>query len=206
MTDPAARIPQLTPEQWSDEAREVFSAMGNVNAGQPSGPAPTSQSNHVLRTFAQYPALAKPWLNLNGYLLSPAVSLPVRLRQLAIQRVAWIRHCRYMWSSHLRVSLALGLTREDIEAIKVGSTSPYWSDSERTLVDAVEHLVDESGMSDETWAALSVDLDYRALMDLLFIVGCYTSLTMVMNTLRIQREPELLALAAEYGEPTPGID
>jgi 4-carboxymuconolactone decarboxylase len=203
MTDPSARIPQLAPEDWTDEAREVFSAMGSVRAGTSTGASDAGLKNHVLRTFAQYPALTKPWLTFNGYLLSSAVELPVRLRQIAIQRVAWIRHCPYMWSSHLRVSLPLGLTREDFEAIKVGEDAVHWSELERVLVGAVDHLVEESQLSDETWDALTVHLDSKQLMELIFIVGGYTSLTMVFNTLRIEREPELLALAADYGAPEP---
>ena len=156
----------------------------------------------MLRTFAQYPALTKPYLNFNGYLLSSAPSLPVRLRQIAIQRVAWVRHCVYMWSSHLRVSLPLGLTR-GLRSDQGRRGSPHWSELERTLVGAVDLLVEGSQMSDETWDALSADLDHKQMMDLIFTVGCYTLLTMVFNTLRIEREPELQALAAEYGAPDP---
>jgi alkylhydroperoxidase family enzyme len=207
MADPPARIPQLRPEEWTDEAREVFSALGNVRAGQSRGNSSrvqqASQQNHVLRTFAQYPALAKRFLQFNGYLLSPAASLPVRLRQIAIQRVAWTRRCVYMWSSHLRVSLPLGLTREDFEAIKVGASSPHWSETEAVLVGAVDHLVAESQMSNETWDALTAHFDHKQMMDLVFTVGCYTMLTMVFNALRIEREPELQALAAQYGAPEP---
>lgn len=203
IVDPPARIPQLTPEEWTDEAREVFGALGTVNTGQAPGNSKEGLRNHVLRTFAQYPALTKPWLNLNGYLLSPANSLPVRLRQIAIQRVAWIRRCPYMWSSHLRVSLPLGLTREDFDAIKVGQESPHWSGLDRTVLTAVDQLVEGSRLDDATWDALAAHLDHRQLMALIFTIGSYTNLTMVFNTLRIEREPELLALAEEYGAPEP---
>ncbi len=205
MADPPARIPQLQPADWTEEAREVFGALGRVQTGRApdasSGAPEAALRNHVLRTFAQYPSLTKSYLNFNGFLLSSELSLPIRLRQIAIQRVAWIRHCPYMWSSHLRVSLPVGLTRDDFEAIKAGENSPHWSEGERTVVAAVDALVERSYLSDETWNKLAERLDRKQLMDLIFVVGCYTMLSMVFNTLQIEREPELRALADEYGAP-----
>jgi alkylhydroperoxidase family enzyme len=198
MTDPPARIPQLGPEEWSGEAREVFGVLTGVVPGQSSSAEQTR--NPVLRTFAHHPALTKPFLSFNRHVLS-ASTLPARLRQIAILRVAWIRCAVYMWSSHLRVSLSLGLTREDFDAVKIGESSPHWSEPERTLIRAVDRLVEDSQMSDATWSALGTSLDRKQILDLLFTVGCYTLLTMVLNSLRIEREPDLQALAAEYGAP-----
>jgi alkylhydroperoxidase family enzyme len=195
VSDPPARIPQLDPSELTDEAREVFSAL---TGGGP--PNEASTHNHVLRTFANYPALTKPFLTFNGHVLFDT-TLPPRLRQIAIHRVAWIRGATYMWSSHLRVSLPIGMTRDDFEAAKVGADSPRWSELERYVVLAVDELLAASQVSDETWAVLSAHLDRQQLMDLLFTVGCYTLLGMVFNALRIEREPELVALAEEFGAP-----
>ena len=56
-------------------------------------------------------------------------------------------------------------------------------------------------MSDEVWSALRDELDNQQIMDLVFTVGCYTTLSMMFNTARIEREVELRELAAEYGAP-----
>jgi alkylhydroperoxidase family enzyme len=194
MIDPPARVARITPEEWTDGALEVFGVLSGpqFNADQ--------SKNHVLATFAHYPELTVPFLRFNRHLLADT-SLPIRVRQIAIHRLAWIRGCTYMWSSHLRVSLQNGLTREDFEAAKVGAASPHWSDFERTLVAAVDELVEASRMSDAAWAALGAELDRKQIMDLLFTVGCYAMLTMVFNSLRIDREPELRALGDEYGAP-----
>lgn len=207
MTDAIARIPRLRPEELTVEAQGVFGALGAVRTGQDSGTSPTpgstAQGNHVLQTFANHPSLAKSFLGFNGYLLSAQMSLPVRLRQIAIHRVAWIRKCPYMWSSHLRVSLPLELGSEDFDAVRAGALSPHWSELEKTVVKAVDDLVDGSLMSDSTWASLTTDLTHQQVMDLIFLVGCYTTLTMFMNAAQIEREPELVALADKYGAPQP---
>jgi len=210
MVDPPARIPRLRPEDLSDDARGVFGALGAVRAGraagQPAAPGATAQANHVLQTLANHPLLAKAYLNYNGYLLSAELTLPVRLRQIAIQRVAWNRHCPYMWSSHLRVSLPLGLTAEDFDAVATGPASPHWSALERAVVVAVDDLEGRSFMSDSTWGSLTAELSHQQVMDLIFVVGGYTNLSMFMNAAQVEREPELVALAEQYGEPARQAD
>jgi alkylhydroperoxidase family enzyme len=193
MDDPTPRIPQITGDDWPQEVREVF----QVLPGPPSGWS-ASTTNHVLRTFAQYPELTKPFLAFNRHLLY-STSLPIRLRQIAILRTAWVRRAVYMWSSHLRLSLSLGLVGEDFAAVKQGATSDHWSPLERDIVRAADQLCARSRLDDATWAALSKHLDQKQMMDLLFTVGCYTLLSMAFNSMRVQREPELKALADEYG-------
>jgi 4-carboxymuconolactone decarboxylase len=209
MVDPPARIPRLRPEELSDDARGVFGALGPVRAGQdngqdsgrPAAPGAAALANHVLQTFANHPPLAKSYLNFNGYLLSADLTLPVRLRQIAIQRVAWNRHCPYMWSSHLRVSLPVGLTAEDFDAVAAGPASPHWSAIERAVVRAADDLEGRSFMSDATWESLTAELSHQQVMDLIFVIGCYTALSMFMNAAQVEREPELVALAEQYGAP-----
>jgi alkylhydroperoxidase family enzyme len=195
MPDPAARLPKVTPDEWTEENRDVFTILsGNATFN------PDNSRNHVLATFALHPRLTKPFLHFNRHLLAES-SVPVRLRQIAILRTAWKRACRYMWSSHLRLSLQLGLTPEDFEAAQAGPGSPHWAPFEATVVRAVDQLCDGSDLDDATWQALSAELDHQQILDLLFTVGAYAALAMVFNATRVDREPELEALGDRYGAP-----
>ena len=194
MTDPSPRMPKVTEEQWTDDVIEVF----NVLTG-PGFNADNSK-HHVVTTFAQHPALATPFFRFNKHLLATN-TMPIRLRQIAIMRTAWVRRCVYMWSSHLRMSVGLGLTREDFEAIKEGADSAYWSPFESLLVGAVDTLCDRSDLDQATWDALSAEFDHQQMLDLLFTVGAYVMIALAMNALRIDREEELIDYAAEYGAP-----
>ncbi len=193
MSDPAPRIPQITEAERSDEVREMFAAMANVGKIN-------IDCNHVLMTFAQYPALTRPFLQFNRHLLTTSV-LPVRLRQAAILRVAWTRRARYMWASHMRTSLRLGLTGPDFEAVKQGADALHWNAAERTVLRAADQLCERSDLDDEHWNALAALFGRRQLMDFVFTIGTYVLLAGVQNAMRIQREPDLLALARQYGSP-----
>jgi 4-carboxymuconolactone decarboxylase len=187
------RIPRITPEEWTDGVKAMFDVL--------SGPSfAKNDENHVLNTFAHYPELTQPFLMFNRHILTTS-TLPVRLRQIAILRVGWVRKSRYMWSSHLRTSLRRGLVGEDFAPIKEGSDSPYWNDLERLVLRATDQLIATSDLDDELWDALSVHFDRKQLLDFLFTVGCYMLMAIVLNATRIDREPDLQELAAQYGAP-----
>ncbi len=154
----------------------------------------------MLTTFAQHPELTRPFLTFNRYLMMEA-SLPVRLRQIAIMRVAWLRKERYVWSSHLRTSLRNGLTGEEFEPVKEGPAAAYWNSEERAVLRATDQLLECGDLDEDHWRALEAFLDRERIMELLFTVGAYMLLGMVTNPMGIQREPELVVLAEQYGAP-----
>jgi alkylhydroperoxidase family enzyme len=190
MTDPAPRMPQITEAERSDAVRAMFDAIAGVGNAD-------IEHHHVLMTFAQHPALTHKFLDFNAHLLIGS-TLPVRLRQLAILRVAWEKRARYMWASHCRLSLSLGLSAADIEEVKHGAASPHWTDFERVLIRATDQLLVQSDLDDALWE----EFTRQQIMDLLFTIGAYVLLAIVFNATRIQREPELIALAEIYGSPS----
>jgi alkylhydroperoxidase family enzyme len=190
----APRVPQITRAEWTDEVRDVFAVLEGRRARE------NGSDNHVIKTFAQHPALAVPFLVFNRHLLNTS-TVPVRLRQLAILRVAWTRRAEYMWASHMRFSLSLGLSPADFEAVKIGPGAADWSEAERAVLRAVEQLRDESDLDDAAWDALARHFGRHQMMDFLFTIGAYLLLALAFNAMRIELEPELRDLARRYGSP-----
>jgi 4-carboxymuconolactone decarboxylase len=191
--DPPARIPQVPAEQRTDEMRDIiamFAGPGRINV----------DNNYVLTTFVQHPELARSYLSFNRYLLMSS-TLPVRLRQIAIMRVAWIKKGRYVWASHLRTSLRNGLSGDDFPPIKDGEHSPHWTIEERHILHTTDQLMENTDLDDATWSLLAGFLETKQILDFLFTVGAYSLLSLVCNAIRIERESELLELVGIYGEP-----
>ncbi len=191
--DPPARMAPLTPQTCTEEAEEMF-------ARWRSGPFKGSEQNPVLWTFAHHPQLADLFSALNIHLLS-STTLPLRERQIAIMRTAWLCEARYMWSSHLRTSLRRGLEPELFAPLQVGASHPYFTEFERLVIHATEDLVRDRLISDANWHALAVEWNNKQLLDFMFTVGTYVLIAGVMRSTGVQREPELLELAAKYGAP-----
>jgi alkylhydroperoxidase family enzyme len=193
--DPPARMPQLRPEELSAEAAEMF-------ARWKVGPFKDADRNPVLKTFAHHPQLADLFSQLNIHLLLTS-SVPVRQRQIAIMRTAWLCKARYMWSSHLRTSLGFGLEPELFGPLQVGADDPYFTAFEGVIIRATEELVNEHEIGEESWRALAAEWSNQQLLDFMFTVGAYVLTAGVMRSTGVEREPELLELAARYGAPEP---
>lgn len=194
--DPPARLPQVRDEDFTEETRAFF---GQWTGGIFSN----AEQNPVLRTFAHHPALANAFSPLNVHLLS-ANTLPVKLRQIAIMRLAWITGATYMWSSHLNTSKLCGLTDEFYGPVQRGAQDPYFTEFERVVIRATEDLVRDQKIGDANWQALRAEWDEKQILDFLFTVGCYTMVAGVMRSTGAERQEDLLELAERYGAPTNG--
>lgn len=194
--DPPARLPQVRDEDFTEETRAFF---GQWTGGIFSN----AEQNPVLRTFAHHPALANAFSPLNVHLLS-ASTLPVKLRQIAIMRLAWITGATYMWSSHLNTSKLCGLTDEFYGPVQRGAQDPYFTEFERVVIRATEDLVRDQKIGDANWQALRAEWDEKQILDFLFTVGCYTMVAGVMRSTGAERQEDLLELAERYGAPTNG--
>jgi alkylhydroperoxidase family enzyme len=111
--------------------------------------------------------------------------LPLRLRELAILRVGWLRQVPFIWGEHVAVGHRIGMTTEEIERVTVGSSAPGWSDEDRAVLKATEELLDVAMISDETWAALSKTLNEKLLVEFLSLVGQYQALGYIQNAVRV---------------------
>ena len=191
--DPPARMPQVGPESFDAEVQAFF--------GQWTGGIfKDADKNPVLRTFANHPALANAFSPLNVHLLSTN-TLPVKLRQIAIMRTAWITGAVYMWSSHLATSVNCGLSPDMYAPIQRGADDPYFSPFESLVIRATEELVYDRKLSDASWQGLTAEWDERQMLDFMFTVGCYAMVAGVMRSTGAERLPDLLALAEKYGAP-----
>jgi 4-carboxymuconolactone decarboxylase len=160
-----------------------------------------ADSNPVLLTLAHHPPLADLFSQFNIHLLSTS-TLPVKQRQIAIMRLAWITKATYMWSSHLSTSVRAGLQPDMFGPIQAGADDPYFTEFERVVIRATEELVNDRKVGDDNWRALMQQWNKQQMLDFLFTVGAYVTIAGVMRSTGVQRNPDLLELAEKYGAPT----
>ena len=172
------RLPPLPADQWDEAVQRALAPMLPAD-----GPR---DANNALATFAHHPALAKAFLRFNIHLLYSS-TLPPRVRELAILRIAHRRQCAYEWTHHVTLAREAGLRDDEIAAVRRGEAADEF---ERAVLAGVDELDEKSRMSDETWATLGERLNDRQRMDLVFTVGCYTLLAMAFNTFGVQLENE----------------
>ncbi|MGY2122687.1 carboxymuconolactone decarboxylase family protein [Nocardia gipuzkoensis] len=172
-------VPPLPEDQWDDAVDAALSRMLPADRRNPHA------AGNALATMVRHPALTKAFLGFNVHLLFGS-TLPARLRELAILRVAHQRGCEYEWHHHVRMGAEAGLTEDEIAAAQGAAAAA--DEFDRLLLRAVDELGEKSALSEQTWAALGERLDERQRMDLVFTVGGYTTLAMAFNTFGVQVE------------------
>ncbi|EUA30409.1 carboxymuconolactone decarboxylase family protein [Mycobacterium xenopi 4042] len=143
-------------------------------------------AGNLLATLARHPELARAFLRFGGYLLTRS-TLPPRVREQVILRVAHRRGCAYEWSHHVALGKRVGLSDDDIAATRSGAAPDEF---DRAVLLAVDQLDEKTNLSDSTWATLCERLDERQRMDLIFTIGGYTALAMALNTFGVEVEQE----------------
>jgi alkylhydroperoxidase family enzyme len=148
---------------------------------------------NVVGFFAHHPELARKFLGWNHYVNGRTSTLPRRVREIAILRVAWRRRSRYEWAQHLAIARRAGVSEDEIATGRSAARSGSESGSglSRLLVTAVDELIDSPGLSDATYEALSAEFDEKQLIDLVFLIGTYSTLSMAFNTFRVELDPGL---------------
>ena len=174
------RLSPLPADQWDDAARHAVSVM------LPEERRNAQDAGTLLSTLVRHPKLTREYLKYSVYLLYGS-TLPPRIRELVILRVAHRRGCTYEWVHHVDMGKDVGLTDADIEAARSGSAA---NDFDRALIGAVDELDEKTNISDQTWAALGEQLDEQQRMDLVFTIGNYIALAMALNTFGVEVEDD----------------
>lgn len=158
----------LTPEQ--SEALEAFR------------PGPVL---NIFRTLVHAPKALGRFNQWGGYVLSRRNDLPAREREIVILRTGFLCKSGYEWTQHTRIGLQSGLTEDEIVRIKTGADAG-WSAADASLIRASDELHADQFITDATWAELKRHFSEKACMDVVFTVGQYTQVSMMLNTFGVQ--------------------
>ena len=106
---------------------------------------------------------------------------------MVILRTGYQCKSGYEFAQHTRIGKQCGLTDEEIVRIKAGADAQGWTPVESAMLRAVDELVANHFVSQPTWDALAA-LGDKGRMDLVFTVGQYTQVSMMLNSFGIQLE------------------
>jgi 4-carboxymuconolactone decarboxylase len=174
------RVPPLPADQWDDAVDRALAVMLPQERRNPEN------ASNILGTFVNHPDLTKEFLKFNVHLLFNS-TLPPRLRELAILRVAHRTDSKYEWVQHVKMGLREGLTDDDIAGVQRGEAADAF---DRTVLAAVDELLETYELSDAAWSALGERFDKRQRMDFVFTIGCYVTVSMALKTFGVELEQE----------------
>jgi 4-carboxymuconolactone decarboxylase len=173
------RISALRPDEFDADATALV-----VRIRQALGLG-TAQIPEVFGLMLRHPGLFRCQMDMGIQLLGQGELSP-RERELAILRVGWWCRAPYEWGEHVDIAKRYGVTSEEIERARHGSSAPGWTEHERAILRAVEELLGNQMISDATWETLARAWTERQLIEFPMLVGQYFATALQQNSLRVR--------------------
>jgi 4-carboxymuconolactone decarboxylase len=142
----------------------------------PAGREPAA----TMAVLARQPDLLSPFLGWAAALALNGV-LSHRDHELLALRVASNCGSEFEWDEHAEYASEAGLSAEEIALVRRPIDAGSWTVAERALLRATDELQGNHDVDDATWAVLAEHYEPPALVEMLFVVGQYTMLSMVAN-------------------------
>lgn len=178
ITGKPQRIESLASAELDEEAKKLI-----VRLRQSLGLG-TAEIPEVFGLMLRHPGLFRCQVEMSGQLFRG--ELNARERELAVLRVAWLCRAPFEWGEHVEIAKRCAITEEEIERITHGSTAPDWTSHERAILKAVEELLANQMIDDDTWDQLAKNWNERQLIEFPVLVGQYFATALQQNSLRVR--------------------
>ena len=163
-----------------EESKEAAAAVDMI--------APFAELN-IFRVMLHRPKTAKALADLLISLLFGG-ELDDRLRELLIMRIGWATGSDYEWTQHWRIAREqFGCSDRDLLELRGDwRASAHFGDDEKTLLAAVDALLEEGSLSDDLANRCLERFGRNATIELATAVGCWRLVSKVTNALQIPLE------------------
>jgi alkylhydroperoxidase family enzyme len=162
---------RLDPPTAVDDTTRDLLALASAPDGTP---LPT------IAVLAHSPRLVGPFLGWAAALALEG-ALPARAHEIVALRAAFRCGSDFEWTEHTAYARQAGLT--DDEIARVAGDAAAWEGPDAILLEAVDSLVADHRISDALWVSLRAAYGPAELVELCYVTGQYTMLSMVANGL-----------------------
>ena len=177
------RLPQLSRDELSPEHLRVYDSIASTHAGKVPGPfAAWMHSPDLAETADAFRN------SFRGSDLEP------RLYQLLVLLVAAHWNAHYPWSVHERTVLTQDLLPQSLlSEIAEGADPKFRDHDEARIHTMVTELLITGSLSDETYAECETVYGHRLMVEIVTIVGFYSTACLVANAFAIPPVSEVPA-------------
>ena len=144
---------------------------------------------NIFRVMLHRPKTAKALSDLLVSLLFGG-ELDDRLRELLIMRIGWVTGSDYEWTQHWRIAQEqFGCSEQDLLELRGDwRNSTHFGDTEKTLLAAVDSLIEHGSLSSEVASECLERLGRNATIELVTAIGAWRLVSKVTNALEIPLE------------------
>jgi 4-carboxymuconolactone decarboxylase len=171
MSKRTERLPPIPDDQLTAEQKAAIKEMVAGKRGAVIGP--------FIATLRS-PELTRRLQRLGEYLRYDA-ALPEKLREMAILLTAREWTQGFEWETHAPLAAKAGLNPDTIAAIADARLPGTMDAAESLVYDVFTELYRDHAVTDATYAAAVNAFGEQGVVDLIAIIGYYTTLAMVLN-------------------------
>jgi alkylhydroperoxidase family enzyme len=172
---PSPRLP-LIDDPADPRLRAQFDALAagggilNLHRTMAHAPALMLASGDMAQAFRREAALARS------------------IAELAVLRTAQVVDSPYVWTRHLPLARACGVSEQQIEAIARWRESKAFSPAEKAALGFAEHAARHEPFDDASFAELRRHFSPREIVELAMLVGFYVSTAIFIKALAVPNE------------------
>ena len=171
-----SRIAPLDPP-YSDKTQKLF------DLAMPEGMEPLALFRVMARSERLLPRFMRAGVLDRG-------PVPIRDREIVIHRTTARCEAEYEWGVHVNAfGRPLELGEDVLRAILQGdATDPAFNDRQACLVRMCDELHETSTLDDEAWDQLRQHFDEMQILELIYTVGMYHTVSFLVNGLGLENE------------------
>ena len=141
----------------------------------------------LFRIMAGHP---RAWEKFRGGSLLDRGPLPLREREIVIDRTTALNGCEYEWGVHVTAfGAAAGLSEEQVRAsVRGPADASCWSPAEQAMLAAVDALHARATLDDAEFAALKAHYDDDQILEIILLCGFYRTVSYLTNALAMPLE------------------
>jgi 4-carboxymuconolactone decarboxylase len=164
-------MPAIPAEQWTDAQRVAAAEISSGPRGGVVGPFIAAlRSPECMRRLQHF-----------GAYLRYDSNIPPRLRETTILLTARRWRQDYEWWTHVDLARKAGVPDSTIDAIRTGNPPASPSPEEAMLFELCTALFDDGRVPDALYARALAVLGEPGVIDLICVVGYYSTLAIIMN-------------------------
>lgn len=183
-----SRIPYITTENFTDAQQQLYERItgGKRSHGRPLASffTPEGGLRGPFNAFLYNPVIGDAAQRL-GEALRFEGSLPAPLRELAILTVAARWKAQYEWFAHEIIGRKHGLDEHVTNSLKAGEQPDFDSPAQALVFTFCRELLETGYISDRLYAKAVELLGEAGVVELVILMGYYTTIAMTLNVLKV---------------------
>jgi len=180
------RLKPLRKDELTGERADLYEALVGKSLGRSESFAINERGEvrGPIAVLLQHPATGRPLQELAAVLRFSGL-LPDAAREAVILAVAAFWEEEFEWNSHERIARNLGMSGEQLAAIRSGEPVAFDDPATQTALEMARSVLWKRDLSDDEYGSARAVFDDDQLVEITTVIGYYALLALQLKVFRI---------------------